>query len=175
MAFAIPAVNRLVYWALFAMALLVCSAPLLVLRRDGPVRTWKNIALAAVLILPVLGALGYTLSDNALRVEGGRIHLRAAHFYKQDRPLADFDLGRARAGSYASMGEAQLGLRRSGVGLPGYAAGRFSGPGTSEVFALLTDRSRVVWLPARTGPGLLFSVEDPERFLAALRAGAGPS
>ncbi|MET0981232.1 MAG: hypothetical protein ABWY02_03965 [Telluria sp.] len=170
MAFAIPAVDNLVYGALFAIALLACAAPLLVLRRDGPARTWKNVALAALLILPVMGTLGYTVSDNALRVEGGRIVLRAAHFYKQDRPLADFDLARARAGDYASMEEARLGLRRSGVGLPGYAAGRFSGPGNSTMFALLTDRSRVVWLPARSGPDLLFSVEEPERFLAGLRA-----
>lgn len=140
------------------------------LRRDGPARTWKNVALAALLILPVMGTLGYTVSDNALRVEDGRIVLRAAHFYEQDRPLADFDLARARAGDHAAIGEARLGLRRNGVGLPGYAAGRFAGPGQATVFALLTDRSRVVWLPARTGPDLLFSVEEPERFLASLRA-----
>ena len=169
-AFAIPAVNHLVYWSLFGMALLACCAPLLVLRRDGPARTWKNIGLAALLILPVMGALGYTVSDNDLRIDGDRIVLRAAHFYEQDRPLADFDLGRARAGDYASMTQARLGLRRSGIGLPGYAAGRFSGPGKGTVFALLTDRSRVVWLPARNGADLLFSVEEPERFLAALRA-----
>lgn len=175
MAFAIPAVDNMVYWALFGMALLACAAPLLVLRRDGPARTWRNVALSALLILPVMGALGYTVSDNALRVEGGRIVLRAAHFYEQDRALADFDLAQARAGSYASIGQAQLGLRRNGIGLPGYAAGRFSGPGKSVIFALLTDRSRVVWLPARNGPDLLFSVEEPERFLASLRAqGAAP-
>lgn len=170
MAFAIPAVGNMVYVTLFAIALLACAAPLLVVRRDGPVRALKNVALAALLILPVMGTLGYTVSDNDLRVEGGRIVLRAAHFYEQDRALGDFDLERARAGSYASMGEVRLGARRNGVGLPGYAAGRFSGPGKSTVFALLTDRSRVVWLPARSGPDLLFSVEEPERFLAALRA-----
>ena len=170
MAFAIPAVSNIVYLALFATALLVCAAPLLVLRRDGPARAWKNVALAAILILPVMGALGYTVSDNVLRVEGGRIILRAAHFYEQNRSLGDFDLDQARIGSYASIGEARLGVRRSGIGLPGYAAGRFAGPGESTVFALLTDRSRVVWLPARFGPDLLFSVEEPERFLAALRA-----
>lgn len=176
MVYTIPAVDRLVYAALFAMALLACAAPLLVLRRDGAARTWKNVGLAALLVLPVMGALGYTVSDNALRVEGGRIVLRAAHFYEQDRALADFDLSRARAGSYASIKEipgARLGLRRNGIGLPGYAAGRFSGPGRSVVFALLTDRSRVVWLPARKGPDLLFSVEEPERFLAVLRASGG--
>ena len=175
MAFAIPAVDGLVYWALFAIALAACAAPLLVLRRDGPARTWRNVGLAALLILPVMGALGYTVSDNALHVEGGRIVLRAAHFYEQDRALADFDLQRARAGNYDTIAEARLGLRRNGIGLPGYAAGRFSGPGKSTVFALLTDRSRVVWLPARNGPDLLFSVEEPERFLAALRASGGKS
>jgi hypothetical protein len=170
MAVAIPAVDNLVYWAVFAIALVVCAAPLLVLRRDGPARALKNVALAALLIGPVMAALAYTISDNAVGVEGGRIKLRAAHFYEQDRPLADFDLERARAGNYESIAPAQLGIRRNGIGLPGYAAGRFSGPGKSTVFALLTDRSRVVYLPSDSGPALLFSVEQPERFLAALRA-----
>ncbi|QNA88031.1 hypothetical protein G4G28_05210 [Massilia sp. Dwa41.01b] len=65
--------------------------------------------------------------------------------------------------------EAQLGLRRNGIGLPGYAAGRFMGPGKSTIFALLTDRSSVVFLPAKSGPSLLISVEQPQAFLAALR------
>jgi hypothetical protein len=173
MAFAIPAVDPRAYWALFGIALLACAAPLLVLRRDGLARTLRNVALAAILVVPVIAALAYTLSDNDLRVEGDRIVLRAAHFYEQDRPLADFDLERARAGSYASIGQARLGIRKNGIGLPGYAAGRFAGPDKSTIFALLTDRSRVVYLPARTGPALLFSVEQPERFLAALRASAG--
>ncbi|MGX4641707.1 PH domain-containing protein [Massilia sp. SYSU DXS3249] len=173
MAFTIPAVAGTVYWSVAAIALLACAAPLLVLRRDGPARTLKNVGLTAILIVPVMAALGYTISDNDLRVEGGRIVLRAAHFYEQDRPLADFDLGRAQAGAYNAIPQARLGLRRNGIGLPGYAAGRFSGPDKSVVFALLTDRSRVVYLPARNGADLVFSVEEPERFLAALRAAAG--
>lgn len=169
MAFVIPAVDNMVYGALFGIVLLACAAPLLVLRRDGPARAFRNMALAAVLIVPVMAALGFTVSDNALRVEDGKLLLQAGHFYEQERSLGDFDLQRARAGTYGSLGPDPLGARSSGISFPGYAVGRFAGPGKSVVFALLTDRSRVVWLPARTGPDLLFSVEEPERFLAALR------
>jgi hypothetical protein len=168
MVFAIPAVDSRVYAALFAIALLACAAPLLVLRRDGPARTLRNVALAAILIVPLTAALGYTMSDNELRIEGDRIVLHAAHFYGHERPIAEFDLERARAGSLASIPEARLGTRSNGISLPGYAAGRFAGQG-GAVFALLTDRSRVVYLPARRGPSLLISVGQPERFLAALR------
>ncbi len=49
MAFAIPPVDGAVYLALFAIALLACGAPLLVLRRDGPARTARNMALAAIM------------------------------------------------------------------------------------------------------------------------------
>jgi hypothetical protein len=170
-AFAIPAVAPGVYLALFAIALLACTAPLLVLRRDGPARTARNMALAAVLILPLTGGLGYTMADNALRLEDGKLVLRAAHFYEQARPLGDFDLARARAGTLASIPQARLGVRSDGISLPGYAAGRFAGQ-SGAVFALLTDRSRVVYLPAKNGPSLLISVERPEEFLAALRAKA---
>lgn len=168
MAFAIPAPDAWVYAALFAIALLACGAPLLVLRRDGPARTARNMALSAILILPLMGALGFTMSDNELRLEGGKLMLHAAHFYRHERPLAEFDLARARAGSLDAIPEARLGVRSNGISLPGYAAGRFTGKG-GAVFALLTDRSRVVYLPARKGPSLLISVEEPERFLAALR------
>ena len=173
MAFAIPHAAAGVYLALFAIALLACGAPLLVLRRDGPARTARNMALAAVLILPLTGGLGYTMADNELRLEDGKLVLRAAHFYEQARPVADFDLARARAGNLASIPEARLGVRSDGISLPGYAAGQFAGQGET-VFALLTDRSRVVYLPARTGPSLLISVEQPERFLMTLRAGLEP-
>jgi len=166
--FAIPAVDVAVYWALLAIALLAVMSPLLVLRRDGAARTLRNVVRAALLILPLTGALGYTMADNELRLEGDRIVLRASHFYEEARPLADFDLARARAGSLASIPEARLGVRSNGISLPGYAAGRFAGQG-GVVFALLTDRSRVVYLPARTGPSLLISVEHPEGFLATLR------
>ena len=40
------------------------------------------------------------------------------------------------------------------------------------VFAVLTDRSQVVYLPAKVGPSLLVSVEQPEQFLAAVRGAA---
>ena len=169
MAFAIPAVHTTVYWALVAIALLVAAAPLLVLRRNGVARTVRDVGLGALLIVPLTTALGYTMADNDLRVEGGRIVLRAAHFYEQDRPLDEFDLERARAGEYAAIEEARLGIRSTGISLPGYAAGRFARRGGGAVFVLLTDRSRVVYLPARRGPSLLVSVEHPAQFLAALR------
>jgi hypothetical protein len=168
-AFAIPAPDAWVYAALFAIALLACGAPLLVLRRDGPARTLRNVGLAAILIVPLVSALGFTMSDNELRLENGKLVLHAAHFYQHERPLGEFDLARARAGSLDAIPEARLGVRSNGISLPGYAAGRFTGQG-GQVFALLTDRGRVVYLPARTGPSLLISVEQPERFLAALRA-----
>jgi hypothetical protein len=174
MAFAIPTVAAGVYLALFAIALLACAAPLLVLRRDGASRTARNMVLAAILILPLTGGLGYTMTDNELRLEDGKLVLHAAHFYEQARPLGEFDLARARAGTLASIPEARLGVRSNGISLPGYAAGRFAGR-EGAVFALLTDRSRVVWLPAKAGPSLLISVARPEAFLAALRADSGPA
>lgn len=172
--FAIAPAGQGAYWLLAAITLLACAAPLLVIRRDGLAVSLKNIGLAAILVLPFTAALGYAVRDNSLRVEDGKILLRAARFYQHDRPLTDFDLARARVGSYDTIEEARLGLRRNGIGLPGYAAGRFSGPGKSTIFALLTDRGRVVFLPAKQGPSLLISVTEPEAFLAALGAGRQP-
>jgi len=170
MQFVIAPVGNGVFWTMAAITVLACAAPLLVIRRDGLAVSMKNVALSALLILPFTMTLAYSVHDNALRVEGGRVLLRAAHFYEHDRPLSDFDLDAARAGSYGAIPEARLGTRRNGIHMPGYTAGRFKGAGDGLVFAVLTDRSRVVYLPAKVGPALLVSVEQPERFLAALRA-----
>ena len=171
MQFAIAPVGSGVFWTMAAITLLACAAPLLVIRRDGLAVSMKNVALSAVLILPFTASLAYSVHDNALRVEDGKILLRAAHFYEHDRPLSDFRLEAAKVGSYGAIEEARLGARRNGIHMPGYTAGRFKGAGDGVVFAVLTDRSQVVYLPARVGPSLLVSVEQPEAFLAALRGG----
>ncbi|KQQ91810.1 hypothetical protein ASF77_07720 [Massilia sp. Leaf139] len=160
----------LVYWTVFAIAVSVVAAPLLVRRRDGPALTLRNIGLATILIVPLTAALAFTMSDNELRLDGDRIVLHAAHFYQAERPLAEFDLARARSGRYDAIPEARLGVRTNGIGLPGYAAGWYTARDGGAIVVLLTDRERVVYLPARSGPALLISVEQPERFLAALRA-----
>jgi len=170
MEFAIAPVGTGVFWTMAAVTLLACAAPLLVIRRDGLAVSIKNVLLAAVLILPFTATLTYSVHDNALALADGKLLLRAAHFYEHDRLLSDFDLAAARVGSYGAIHEARLGARRNGIHMPGYAAGRFSAPDEKQVFALLTDRNQVVYLPARVGPSLLLSVERPEQFLAALRA-----
>ncbi|QNA88030.1 hypothetical protein G4G28_05205 [Massilia sp. Dwa41.01b] len=95
-AFAIAPAGPGAYWLLAAITLLACAAPLVVIRRDGLGLSLKNIGLAAILVLPFTASLAYGVRDNSLRVEDGRILLRAARFYQHDRPLADFDLARAR-------------------------------------------------------------------------------
>ena len=170
MQFAIAPVGNGVFWSMAAITLLAVAAPLLVIRRDGLAVCMKNVLLAAVLILPFTVTLAYSVHDNALRVEGGKILLRAAHFYEHDRLLSDFNLDAARIGNYSAIDEARLGARRNGIHMPGYTAGRFAGSGHGLVFAVMTDRSQVVFLPARVGPSLLVSVEQPEQFLATLRS-----
>jgi len=169
MQFAIAPAGQGVFWSMAAITVLACGAPLLVIRRDGLAVCIKNMLVTALLILPFSVTLAYSVHDNALRVEGGKILLRAAHFYEHDRLLSDFNLDAARIGSYGAIEEARLGARRNGIHMPGYAAGRFAGTGNGLVFAVLTDRSQVVYLPAKVGPSLLVSVEQPEAFLAALR------
>ncbi len=170
MQFEIAPVGNGVFLTMAAITLLTCAAPLLVIRRDGLAVSLKNVLLAAVLVVPFTATLAYSVHDNALELADGKILLRAAHFYEHDRLLSDFDLNAARVDSYGAIHEARLGVRRNGIHMPGYAAGRFNAPNEKQVFALLTDRNQVVYLPARIGPSLLVSVAQPEQFLAALRA-----
>ena len=61
--------------------------------------------------------------------------------------------------------------RTRGTTAPGYQAGWFI-TGRQHIFAMITDRNRVVYVPVRSGDGLMLSVPNADGFLRALRDSA---
>ena len=64
--------------------------------------------------------------------------------------------------------------RTNGTGLPGYQAGWFKLANGEKALVFVTDPRRVVRVPTTEGFTVLLSVENPEDFLASLRATVGP-
>ena len=78
-----------------------------------------------------------------------------------------------RGGAAHRVTELDTGLmpavRRIGTSMPGYHSGWFTLRNGEKALLYLTDRSRAVYVPTRSGYSVLLSVTDPDRFLARLR------
>lgn len=171
-AFDIPAVGLQAYLTLIGITCLAAALPMLLARKRSLPANLKSGAVAGALVLPVTLLLALGLSKNTLEVRDGQVVVRASYFYEYARDIGEFDLARARHGSLASIDAAQLGLRNNGISLPGYTAGRFTSEDRQPLFVTMTDRERVVFLPARQGQSLLVSVEQADQLMALLHGRA---
>ena len=78
--------------------------------------------------------------------------------------------GAARRVDFAAEPDLLPGWRTMGTGLPGYSSGWFRLRNGERALVYLTDRSRVVYIPTDAGYSLVLSPDDPDAFLAAIRA-----
>lgn len=94
-------------------------------------------------------------------------HLKAGGgLYKVKIPLKQIESGRASI--LTSAEGSRPGWRLNGIGIPGYCQGWFSGPRSKKVFAVLTSRKNIVYVPTSAGFDLMLTPDDPESFLRAL-------
>jgi hypothetical protein len=78
--------------------------------------------------------------------------------------------GAARIVDLANTPELQPGWRRMGTALPGYRAGWFRLRNGEKALIYLTETSRTVYVPTRSGYSVMLTPQRPERFLDRLRA-----
>lgn len=86
--------------------------------------------------------------------------------YKVRIPLAQIDAD--GASMLSASDKKSPGWRLNGIGIPGYCQGWFSGPRRKKVFAVLTSRRNIVYVPTSAGFDLMLTLDDPESFLRAL-------
>jgi len=169
MTFELAPVGLNAYLLLIAITLVAACIPLLWLRKEGVALAWKKSGIAALFVAPIMLGIVLMMSDNAFVLSGKNLLVRADYFYNYARSLDEFDLSRAQIGPYQSIPAAKLSWRRSGVSLPGINAGHFSTLDGQVIFVVLTDRSQVLYLPAKSGASLLVSVSNPNAVLGALK------
>ena len=163
----------------YAMAFLVLTAvvvPLLIIAgmlwfgrmdSDGLIKFLPVVVIMAL----VLGLSLLAMKRRSVTLVGGVLDVHAGLF-RERTPIADIDLERARIVDLAERMDLRPAVKTMGMSLPGFHAGRFRLRGKLvKAFCLITDRSRVLWLPLHNGKDqLLLSVERPQDLLDALRA-----
>lgn len=119
--------------------------------------------------LSIAGLIFFTIF---LQLHVSKVRVFADHLvagggmYKVRIPLAQID---ADGASILSASDKKSpGWRLNGIGIPGYCQGWFSGPRRKKVFAVLTSRRNIVYVPTSAGFDLMLTLDDPESFLRAL-------
>ena len=133
---------------------------------------WALLAALAILLSGVLGLLAvsargastsrFDLSTDGLRLRGD--------LYSRFIPAPALRGGAARIIDLNHDRELAPALRTMGTALPGYHSGWFKLRNGQKALLYLTDRTHAVYVPTTNGYDLLLSPQDPERFVAKLRA-----
>ena len=134
----------------------------------------SGVAPALVIVPLVFAMLLVAMKRRAVELHDGTLEVRAALF-RERVAVTQLDLARARVVDLAERTELRPVVKTGGMSLPGFHAGRFRlREKFGKAFCLLTDRSRVLWLPLRDGKDqLLLSLEHPQALLDALKATRG--
>ena len=91
-------------------------------------------------------------------------------FFGRSIPLSQLDRASARIVDLASDTELQPVLRTNGVGLPGYKAGWFRLRNDGKALVFMGSGSSAVRIGTTEGYDVLLAPDDPQAFLAALKA-----
>jgi hypothetical protein len=125
------------------------------------------VALIAVLGKSLAGAWSstFTITPAGLQLRGD--------WYGRTIPLEQLQVGAAQRVDLRANPSLLPRVRTWGTAWPGYQAGWFRLRNGERALVYLTDRSRAVYVPTTAGYSLLLSPEDPDAFLASLRAARG--
>lgn len=130
------------------------------------------VTLPFILVLGVVLSWGY--SRRRIVLEGTELAVLST-FYRKRVSVSAMRLEQARVVDLAEHGRYKPTLKTNGYGMPGFRSGHFRMGDRSKAFCLLTDNSRVLYLPLRDGSALLLSPAHPQQLLQALQALAEPA
>ena len=154
-------------WLIVVAVVLICVGALALGWRElqGSPALWLTLAvtvLAPALLMVALFRRQVVLEDGTLRIVAGINQTRV--------PVDALQVDEARIVDLDANKEYRLGIKSFGTSMPGYHAGHFRQVGGRKVFALVTDKRRVLVLPERDGRLLMLSLEKPQALLDALPA-----
>lgn len=145
----------------FALAAAAVGVFVVMLRGDYKVAWLFPVMLIAV------GAIAFALRRRRVSLEQGVLTV-AAGFNTRRVAIGEIDLPGARIVDLREHTDLKPLLKVMGTGLPGYEAGHFRLRNRNKAFVLLTDRTRVLVLPEKSGNTLLLSLQQPQALLDAL-------
>ena len=124
------------------------------------------VALAGLFVYFLWGAFHSTVT-----IEGDSIHLQVP-IYAVTVAMDSIDAEKARILNLAKNCEFKPGIRTNGLGVPGYQLGRFGLKNGHRARLALTTTSSVAYVPLVSRAALLLSVEEGDKFIAALKSAA---
>jgi hypothetical protein len=127
---------------------------------------------AIVILLGALVALVWTATaTRRANIVLSPVELRfRGDLYGGPIPAGDLRGGAARLVDLTAESGLRPTSRRLGTGLPGYLSGWVRLADGERALAYLTDWHRVVYIPTTRGYSVLLSLQEPDAFLAQLRA-----
>ncbi len=126
-----------------------------------------GLLLVGVMALLLTSVRGARTSSFEVRADGLKL---SGDLYGRLIPPSELRVAEARRVDLEREPTLKPRWRRMGTGLPGYQAGWFKLATGEKALLYLTDRSRAVYIPTTAGYSLLLSPQDPEGFLARLKA-----
>lgn len=109
----------------------------------------------------------YGAYHSTVTIEGDRLRVNVS-IYGRAIALTSVDAGKAEVVDMDQSTEYKLGIRTNGLGVPGYLLGWFRRSGGGRIYAVITDRSSVVYQPTTEDYAMLLSIEEPDALLEAL-------
>jgi hypothetical protein len=163
---------------LFLGALMLVVAPWLILAGSiaaQGVAAWQARGVGEVVGPLVCTALWAVIALASRRsratLAGGVLTVRST-FYRCDVPLEALDLAHARVFDREERTELGTARKRNGVGIPGFHSGHFKLKNGERAFVAVASGRWRLWLPRRTGGGLLLEPRQARALLDALRTAA---
>ncbi len=151
-------------WLLPGFALAAATVGMLVVVFRGDYK----VAWLFPVVLVAVGSIAFVLRRRSVSLENGTLSI-AAGFNSRRVAIGEIDVDNARIVDLRERTELKPMLKVMGTGLPGYEAGHFRLRNRDKAFVMLTDRTRVLVLPEKSGRKLLLSLQQPQALLDALR------
>lgn len=161
--FAVRPLSPRVWWLPgFAFAAAAIGVLVVMLRGD------YKVAWVFPIMLLAMALIAFALRRRRVSLDQGVLTV-AAGFNTHRIAVAEIDLDGSRIVDLREHTDLKPMLQVMGTGLPGYEAGHFRLRNRNKAFVLLTDRTRVLMLPEKSGSKLLLSLQQPQALLDALR------
>lgn len=151
----------------FGVAALLLGS-IILLAASAPVIVFGIVALVTGSLLLLLGSFAYASRHVKFEVSPAGLAIRG-DLYGRRLPAPSLLREKAGVVDLAESPDYRPVWRTNGAGLPGYGSGWFRLGNGDKALIFVTDKRRVVYLPTREGYSLLLSVQEPEKFLEALR------
>ncbi|MCC7664081.1 PH domain-containing protein [Stenotrophomonas rhizophila] len=149
--------------------MLGCAALVVATTLQSSQRTAHELGFTLPFLLLVTVVVSGAYFRRRIRLQGNTLEV-VSTFYRKQVALDALQLEQARVVDLAEHGSLKPLVKTNGYAVPGFQSGHFRMRDRRKAFCLVTDPSRVLYLPLRDGSVLVISPQQPRQLLEALQA-----